>query len=368
MTTSAGAGDPAPLFVERRGKLGHLLLNRPHAINALTHEMVRIATAALEAWRDDETVATVLISGAGDRGLCAGGDIVSIYHDAHAGGSASESFWRDEYALNALIARYPKPVVAVQDGVTLGGGIGISAHASHRVVTETSQLGMPETTIGFVPDVGGTWLLARAPGESGTHAALTAGSFGAADAIHLGLSDTFVPRSRLAELATALETDDADAAVARFSADPPPGTLASDAAWIDAAYRGDDVLRIVIRLAGSPEPAARAAAAAIASKSPTALAAALAAVRRAADAPDLESTLDSEFRVSVRMLDEPDLAEGIRAQLIDKDRKPTWHPDSIGDVDPEHIESLCAPFDVARELGLAPALALATPQPAPEVS
>ncbi len=345
--------DGPPLVVERRGRLGHLLLDRPRAINALTHEMVRIATAALEAWRDDDAVATVLISGAGDRGLCAGGDIVSIYHDARAGGSASEAFWRDEYTLNALIARYPKPVVALQDGVTLGGGIGISAHGSHRIVTETSQLGMPETTIGFVPDVGGTWLLARAPGESGTHAALTAGSFGAADAIHLGLSDAFVPRDRLPELATALETDDAAAAVARFASDPPPGTLAGGAAWIDAAYRGDDVLRILIRLAGSPEPAARAAAAAIASKSPTALAAALSSVRRAADAPDLETALDSEFRVSVRMLAEHDLAEGIRAQMIDKDRTPVWEPDSIGDVDPEHVESLFAPFDdAAQELGL----------------
>lgn len=351
--TSSTEADAPPLIVERRGRLGHLLLNRPRAINALTHEMVRIATATLEDWRDDDTVATVLISGAGDRGLCAGGDIVSIYHDARAGGSASEAFWRDEYALNALIARYPKPVVALQDGVTLGGGIGISAHASHRIVTETSQLGMPETAIGFVPDVGGTWLLAHAPGESGTHAALTAGSFGAADAIRLGLADTFVPRDRLPELAAALETDDADAAVARLASDPPPGTLAASAAWVDAAYRGDDVLRIVIRLAGSPEPAARAAAAAIASKSPTALAAALASVRRAADAPDLVAALESEFRVSVRMLAEHDLAEGIRAQMIDKDRTPAWNPDSIGDVEPEHIDALFAPFDEpARELGL----------------
>jgi enoyl-CoA hydratase/carnithine racemase len=230
-------GTEPPVLIERRGRVGHLTLNRPRAINALTGEMVGMLRHALELWRNNDGVATVLLTGAGDRGLCAGGDIVSIYHDALASGTASEAFWRDEYALNAEIARYPKPIVALQDGIVLGGGIGVSAHAGIRIVTETSRLGMPETAIGFVPDVGGTWLLARAPGESGTHAALTAAPVGAADALFLGLADHFVERAHLPALVEALETEDAALVVARFGSTPPPGELA-DARWIDTAYAG----------------------------------------------------------------------------------------------------------------------------------
>ncbi|CAN5156729.1 enoyl-CoA hydratase/isomerase family protein [soil metagenome] len=343
--TDAAPGSPVepPLIVERRGRVGHLLLNRPRALNALNGEMVRIMAEALEQWHGDDTVATVLLTGAGDRGLCAGGDIVSIYNDARNGGTASEQFWRDEYRLNAMIASYPKPFVAVQDGIVLGGGIGISAHAGIRIVTETSKLGMPETGIGFVPDVGGTWLLARAPGELGTHLGLTAGSAGPADAIHLGLSDFFVERAALPALFAALETDDAAAAVQRVASMPPAGDLA-DARWVDAAYAGDDVGQIVARLATSSQPAAQEAHAAIVAKSPTALAATLASLRRARLAPDLQTVLASEFRVSLRFLAEPDLAEGIRAAVIDKDRSPTWRPPSIDEVDPAHVETFFAPL------------------------
>jgi enoyl-CoA hydratase len=342
---------PEPeLVVERRGRVGHLLLNRPRAINALTIGMVRGIARALEEWRDDDRVTTVLLTGAGDRGLCAGGDIVSIYEDARSGGSASEGFWREEYRLNAAIAGYPKPYVAVQYGVVLGGGIGVSAHGSVRIVTETSGLGMPETGIGFVPDVGGTWLLSRAPGELGTHLALTGQPAGPADAIHLGLSDHFIARERLPEFADALETEDVGAVVARFASKPPAGSLADDAGWIDAAYAGDGVAEIVGRLSHSEEPAARAAAETIGSRSPTALAVALAALRRARQLADLESVLDQEFRVSLRCLGEPDLAEGIRAQVIDKDRTPRWNPASIDNVDPAHVETFFAPLE--HELGL----------------
>ena len=199
-------GESGDVLVYRRGHLGHLVLNRPKSINALTHSMVITIAAALEKWESDDSVATVLISGAGDRGLCAGGDIIAIYTDAigtdeKVGGAASASFWADEYALNAHIARYSKPYVAFMDGVVLGGGVGVSAHGSFRVVTERTRLGMPETGIGFVPDVGGTFLLSRAPGELGTHLALTAGSVTGADAIALGLADHFVTSDRLADLA-----------------------------------------------------------------------------------------------------------------------------------------------------------------------
>jgi len=203
--------DAGDVLVERRGHLGHLVLNRPKAINSLTHSMVIAIAAVLDEWESDGSVATVLISGAGERGLCAGGDIVAIYSDAittdaTSGGVASASFWADEYALNAHIARYSKPYVAFMDGVVLGGGVGVSAHGSVRIVTERTRLGMPETGIGFVPDVGGTFLLSRAQGELGTHLALTAASVTGADAIALGLADHFVESDRLGDLALALGT------------------------------------------------------------------------------------------------------------------------------------------------------------------
>lgn len=339
------------VLVERRGRLGHLTLNRPHAINALDSDMVALITVALNDWRSDDEIATVLLTGAGERGLCAGGDIVSIYADANNGGTASEAFWRDEYVLDAMIARYPKPFVAIMSGLVLGGGIGVSAHARHRIVTETSKLGMPETGIGFVPDVGGTWLLSRSPGELGTHAALTASFLDAADAILLGLADHFVPGDRLEELVTVLEAEDAAGAIERFAASAPDSALAAEQHWIDGAYAGDDVAVILDRIAAVDTGASRAAAATIARKSPTALKATLAALRRSRALPDLESDLEQIYRVALRMLREPDLAEGIRAQVIDKDRDPHWSPARLADVSDDHIDSFFEALG-ARELVL----------------
>ncbi|MYR13875.1 enoyl-CoA hydratase/isomerase family protein, partial [Streptomyces sp. SID724] len=181
------------VLVHTEGRTGVVTLNRPKALNALTRTMVETIAAALDRWEHDHGVATVVITGAGERGLCAGGDIRSIHKDAKAGGKASAAFWRDEYRLNARIARYPKPYVAVMDGIVMGGGVGVSAHGSVRIVTERSGVAMPETGIGFVPDVGGTYLLALAPGELGTHLALTGAVVGAGDALLCGLADHFVP-------------------------------------------------------------------------------------------------------------------------------------------------------------------------------
>ena len=232
------AAEPEVLF-SRVGMLGHITLNRPRAINALTHGMVRAIHRTLRDWARDDAVRTVVLTGAGDRGLCAGGDIVSLYRDATSGdGDASAAFWRDEYRLNAAIARYPKPFVAIMDGVVLGGGIGLSAHGSHRIVTERSTLGMPETTIGFVPDVGGTWLLSHAPGELGTYLALTAGSVRAGDAIAIGLADAYVPAERIPALLRALQGTAASAAIAAVAEPSPESDLLARRAWIDARILG----------------------------------------------------------------------------------------------------------------------------------
>jgi enoyl-CoA hydratase len=342
----------APVLAEKRGRLGHLVLNRPEAINALNHEMVRLIQDTLDAWLTDDEVQTVLLTGSGERGLCAGGDIVSIYQDARDGGTASVDFWRDEYVLDAAIARYPKPFVAIMDGIVLGGGIGLSAHARHRIVTEKSSVGLPETTIGFVPDVGGTYLLSRAPGELGTHLALTAGSITGADAIAIGFADSFVPRERLPELIESLETTAAVAAIAAVQQPAPLSPLLEKRAWIDPAYASDDLATILDSLSSSGVEDAAAAAATIAKKSPTALHVTLAALRKARTLPSLEAALDQEFRVSIHSLGWPDLAEGIRAQVIDKDRNPQWNPATIDGVDPAATEAAFAPLP-GGDLGLA---------------
>ena len=183
-TPTGQAPDDATVLLRVNGALAHATLNRPRAINALDHGMVLAFADALTTWEKDERVAVVLLDGAGERGLCPGGDIRAIRASAVDGDRQAADFWRDEYHLNAQIARYPKPYVALMDGVVMGGGVGVSAHGGVRVVTERAQVGMPETTIGFVPDVGGTYLLSRAPGETGTHLALTGTPVGAADAVH----------------------------------------------------------------------------------------------------------------------------------------------------------------------------------------
>ena len=229
---SAAAAGTAPaepaVLVRVQDGLGRLTLNRPRAINALSHEMVGLMQTALDAWAEDPAVRTVVIDGAGERGLCAGGDIVAIYAAARAGGGASIDYWADEYRLDATIAGYAKPVVALMDGIVMGGGVGISTHASHRIVEEGSTVAMPEVGIGFVPDVGGLFLLARAPGQLGLHAALTGARLGPADAIHLGFADDLVPRERRGELLAGLTSGDVDGTLARLAVAPPPSPLAAE--------------------------------------------------------------------------------------------------------------------------------------------
>ncbi|WP_430331895.1 enoyl-CoA hydratase/isomerase family protein [Rhodococcus sp. ACT016] len=340
------------VVVERVDGLGRITLNRPKAINALNHAMVRAMASALLEWADDDSVRAVLLSGAGERGLCAGGDIVSIYHDAREGGSGSKDFWRDEYVLNAAIARYGKPYIAIMDGIVMGGGVGVSAHGSVRIVTERSTVGMPEVGIGFVPDVGGTYLLSRAPGELGTHVALTTARLDAGDAIACGFADHFVPSDRLAEFERALATGTVEDAIAQCAQQSPESTLAAQRSWIDAAYAADTVEEIVANLQSSGIPEATAAADQILAKSPTAAKVTLRALRQARELDSLEAVLDQEYRVSLACLGSHDLVEGIRAQVVEKDRNPAWSPSSLEAVTDEHVDRFFEPLGEA-ELGLA---------------
>ncbi|MEU6767348.1 enoyl-CoA hydratase/isomerase family protein [Streptomyces sp. NPDC046853] len=352
MTTAAN--DEAPVLQHVEGRAGHITLNRPRAINALNHAMVRLMDEALSAWERADDIRTVVLTGNGTRGLCAGGDIRSIHDDIRAGGgAASVAFWRDEYRLNARIARFPKPYVAVMDGIVMGGGVGVSAHGSVRIVTERSRIAMPETGIGFVPDVGGTYLLTRTPGELGTHLALTGSAVGAGDALLCGLADHYVPSERLPEFTAALADADVSEVVARYATAAPGGELAAHREWIDACYCADSVEEIVDRLYDSGERAAKEAAETVLGKSPTSLKVTLAALRRASALASLEEVLDQEYRVSATAITAPDMVEGIRAQVVDKDRDPHWSPAELSQVTDADVDRHFLPRE-GDELGLAP--------------
>jgi enoyl-CoA hydratase len=330
-------GDESRVRATAAQGLGRLTLDRPRAINALDLGMIRDLAVRLDEWTDHPDIGIVVLDGAGDRGFCAGGDVRSLYESILAGRAGDTAlFFRDEYRLNARIAEYPKPVVALADGITMGGGIGLAGHASVRVVTERSRLAMPETRIGLTPDVGGSWLLAHAPGRVGEYLALTGASMDAADALYAGFADHLVPSERLADLREALQSR-ADPAtptelVLLFDETAGRSRLEDDRAWIDDAFAADGVPEIVERLRERPEAAASATADTLAELSPTALAVTLESVRRSRALPDLRAALAQEYGLVVWFATtQPDLPEGIRAQLVDKDRSPRWNPSGAVD-------------------------------------
>jgi enoyl-CoA hydratase len=341
------------ILVNVRNGVGILTLNRPKAINSLNEAMVAGIAAALDAWEHDESVHTVLLTGAGERGLCAGGDIVAVYHSAKADGADARRFWYDEYRLNARIDKYPKPYVAVMDGIVMGGGVGVAAHGSIRVVTDTTKMAMPEVGIGFIPDVGGTYLLSRAPGGLGLHAALTGAPFSGADAIAMGFADRYVPHHALAGFIEAVVNDGVDHALAVHAVEPPASPLLAQREWIDNCYAGDTVTDILAALRShDADPAghiggtaAADAANLIATRSPISLAVALEAIRRVAKMDTLEEVLQQEYRTSCAALRSHDLVEGIRAQVVDKDRNPQWSPKSIAAVTQADVDAYFVPAD-----------------------
>jgi enoyl-CoA hydratase len=335
------------LIVARQGALGRITLNRPKALNALTYGMVHEMHRALKAFASDDKVIAVLVEGAGERGLCAGGDIRSIYDAQLAGDDLPARFWRDEYIMNAYIARYPKPYIAIMDGIVMGGGIGVSVHGSHRIVTERTRAAMPEVGIGFSPDVGGTWLLAHAPGELGTYAGLTATQMNGADAIAAGLADAHVLAGELPDLIEDISRCDSrgaiEAAIAARASDAAPGPIASARGWIDACFAFTSVDEIMVSLASRTEPEAQKALVSMQRHCPKSLKVALHAMRQARRLSSLEEALQMEYRVSLACIAAPDMVEGIRAVVVDKDQKPRWSPASLAGVTPEMVESYFMP-------------------------
>ena len=345
----------ADIEIRKQGRAGRITLNRPKALNALSYEMCLEIEAALDAWREDDAVKLVIIDAAGERAFCAGGDIQEMYDTGRAGDYAyGRRFWADEYRLNAKIAAWPKPYIALMQGFTMGGGVGVSCHGSHRVVCETSQIAMPECGIGLVPDVGGSHLLARAPGRLGEYFALTAARMGPGDALHARFADFYISRDRWPALIEQL-CDSGDADLVRIFASaermPEKGAAQMAQAEIDAAFAAGTLAEILAALDAAGSDTATSAAKAMRRNSPLSMACALRLIRDARATPGLPAALAREFRFTWRSAAQGDFIEGIRAAIIDKDRSPKWRhgaPEAVTDSD---IEAMLAPLG-ADELNL----------------
>lgn len=333
------AADQPTVLAEVVHGVGRLTLNRPRALNALDRGMIDQVAAALTAWRDDPAVRLVTIEGAGGRAFCAGGDVRAIRALAIAGQAEEvEAFFVAEYAVNRMIAEYPKPYVALIDGISMGGGLGLSIHGSHRVVTEHATMAMPETAIALFPDIGATYFLPRLPGESGMYLALTGARISPGDAIHTGLATHFVPRAALESLKAGLGREGIGA-VAAHAGPTPESLLAADRPAIDRCFAGASVLAILAALEAEGSPWARATLATLAAMSPTSMAVTFEALRRGARMT-LPECLAMELRLTRGVTRHPDFAEGVRAQVVDKTRDPKWSPATVADVDPADIAAL----------------------------
>ncbi len=342
--------EPEILF-ERRGAAGLVTLNRPKALNALTHAMALSLRAQLARWAEDPAITRVVIMGAGERAFCAGGDIRNLYDLGQAGRrDEALQFWRDEYPLNVVIKTYRKPYVALIDGLVMGGGVGVSVHGSHRVAGDRYSFAMPEVGIGFFPDVGATWFLPRLPGELGTYCALTGERFGPADAVGAGLATHRIPSARFPALIEGLAgTVSVDAVLAAFSEPAGEGPVLAHRAAIDRLFAATSVEDILAALdaesasAGADAAWAGKTAATMRTKSPLSVKIALAQVRRGGQW-DFATCMRAEFRIVSRIIEGHDFYEGVRAVIVDKDNAPRWRPAALTDVSEAEVERHFAPL------------------------
>lgn len=315
------------------GRAGRITLTREKALNALTHDMAMAILDALKNWRDDPAVSLVIMDAQGDRAFCAGGDIAAVYHAGRAGNhQVGRDFFRDEYQMNAAIADFPKPVVAFMQGFVMGGGVGLGGHASHRIIGETTRIAMPESGIGLIPDVGGTWLLGRAPGRIGEYLALTGARMGPGDAIHAGFADTYLPEDEWPALIAALE-DTGD--IHQITGIDAPAPLLADRDL--SAFGGRHVADIIdaVRTAGDTDSLKL-----LERNSPLSMAAALVMLRAARGDLRIQESLSREYRFTARATQHSDFLEGVRAQIIDKDRSPKW----AADASIQAVQDIIAPL------------------------
>ena len=345
----ADQADPEIIF-ETRGRVGLITLNRPKALNALTLPMIEAMHAQLRAWETDDAVTRIVVRGAGGRAFCAGGDIRRIYELGKAGRTEETlDFWQGEYRLDAYVKRYPKPYVALIEGVVMGGGVGISLHGEYRVASENYLFAMPETGIGYFPDVGMTYALPRLPGRAGTYLAVTGARIGAADALDVGIATHFARAEDFDAIVDGLAHGTGIAQVLRaHAADPPePGPLVTERGLIDECFSAETLHDVLGRLdvaASSGSSFAAETAALIRSRSPTSVLIAFEQMRRGPGLSFAEAML-TEYRLCTRVTHGPDFHEGVRAVIVDKDGKPAWKPASIEAVDPASIAAAFAPLD-----------------------
>ena len=344
------------VLVEVRNHIGHLTLNRPSGLNAITLDMVRRLTSQLQAWAQDPQVYAVVLRGAGEKAFCAGGDIRSLYDSFKSGDTLHEDFFVEEYALDLGIHHYCKPVLALMDGFVLGGGMGLVQGADLRVVTERSRLAMPEVAIGYFPDVGGSYFLPRIPGELGVYLGVTGVQIRAADALYCGLADWSIDSAKLAELDQKLDQlawqgsplKDLQGVLAKLAVqqlpDPPLAVLRSA---IDHFFALPDVPSIVEQLqevtVADTHEWALATAHLMQTRSPLAMAVTLEMLRRGRRLP-LEQCFALELHLDRQWFKRGDLIEGVRALIIDKDKAPRWSPPTVHELDASHVDSFFRDF------------------------
>ncbi len=335
----------ADIHIRREKFAGRITLNRPEALNALTYDMCLDIEKSFDEWRDAPGLRLVIIDGEGERAFCAGGDIAEMYRTAAAGDyEYGRRFWRDEYRMNAKISEWPRPVVSFLQGFTMGGGVGVGCHGTHRIVCENSRIAMPECGIGLVPDVGGSLILARAPGRLGEYLAATAARMNAADAILVGFADAFVPRDRWPELKRDLVATGDASRISRFSADPEPGRLADLRPCVDSIFELERIDEIVRSLEERGTKACADILESIRRNSPLSVAVAVSLVRRQRSSTSVREALSLEYRVTSRAAEHGDFIEGIRAKIIDKDGKPNWRHGAAEDVPRDEVARMLAPI------------------------
>ncbi len=344
------------VLVSQNGALGRLTLNRPQAIGALTLGMCQEMIRALRAWRSDPAITAVMIDHAGERGFCAGGDIRALAESGAVGGEAARLFFHTEYRLDHLISVYEKPIIAIMDGIVMGGGVGISLPARHRVATERTRFAMPETGIGLFPDVGGGWFLPRLPGRIGLWIALVGARLGPADCKWLDLATDVVSSADVPALKAALaeRPDDAASIIAGFAHDPGAPPIEAARSDIDRLFFGPSVEAIVAALEADGSPWAREQRETLAGKSPSSLKVSFRQLVAEPRPRDLAEELVVEYRLGARIVVSHDFIEGVRALIVDKDNKPVWRPASLAEVGDDLLDQIFAPLPDGGEWTPAP--------------
>lgn len=331
--------------IRRVGRAGRITLNRPQALNALTWDMVREMSATLPLWAGDDDIDLVIIDAAGDKAFCAGGDIAGLYQCLVDGDLGTvRQFWREEYPLNAMLADFPKPVVALMQGFTMGGGVGVGCHASHRIVGDSSRIAMPECGIGLVPDVGGSLLLAKAPGRIGEYMGTTAYRMGPGDAIFAGFADVYVPEDRWPDLIATLEKTGDVSGIEAVAQTPPDSPLADLRPEIDAHFRAGTFRDIFGSLQSGTHDFDRETLSRIEKNAPLAMGCTVELIHRARKDGTIAEALRAEYRFAHRVAAQGDFREGIRAAIIDKDRTPQWAHMAPTAPTPEEISAMLAPL------------------------